>query len=468
MKRSWGFWGLTVPALLPLLRSLDVGFFLDDWIGLALLERHGASEVLRDSLLQPGRFLRPVGRLLFTLEWKLFGLDGIAWHATHVVLFAVACLLTGRLAGRLAPADRRGPVTAATTALALAYPGRVEAYAWIAAVFDLLALLAVVAALALAVDAQRRDGRGRLIAIGLLAFLGPPAKETAFCLPVLVAVTALMARSDPNTSRRRWHPTTAATLGAVGALGVRLLWQGTVLPDVAHPPPPPEVVWLPLRAVFFPFRPDLLVPLVAAGLAAVVMVGAVALLVRPGASGTARRLGLLGAAVVAAGLLPALPFLTPNTLEAHSRYLTLPGAGIALLAGTLLLHRGRLATFGAVAAVVLCLAWGSVTWVRLDAWSDAAARRDGILGGVERETRSPGPHVVWIEGPINRHRDVPLLGGALEAAVEVSLPERDVRVDSAFSRRLRRLPVTPPTARPGQRLHRMQAIPEPPWVVFLE
>lgn len=463
MKRSWGVWVPAVLALLPLLRSLDVGFFLDDWIGLALLERHGAAEILRDSLLQPGSFLRPVGWVLFAGEWRLFGLTGVAWHATHIVLFGVACLLTGLLAGRLAPADRRGPVTAVTTALALAYPGRVEAYAWIAAVFDLLALLAVVAALILAVDASRRDGRGRLLALGLLAFLGPLAKETAFCLPVLVAVvTGITARP------RRWSPVTAATLGAAAALGLRLLWQGTVLPEVARPTPPPEVAWLPLRAVFFPFRPDLPVALVAAGLAAFVMAGAVALLVRPGASGAARRLGLLGAAVFSAGLLPALPFLTPNTLEAHSRYLTLPGAGVALLGGTLLLHRGRLATFGAVAAVALCLAWTSVTWVRLDAWVDAAERRDGILGAVETATRLPGPHAVWIEGPINRHRDVPLLGGALEAAVEVSLPERDVRVDSAFSRRYRRLPDTPPAPSSGRRLHRIRSISEPPWVVLLE
>ena len=113
-------------------------------------------------------------------------------------------------------------------------------------------------------------------------------------------------------------------------------------------------------------------------------------------------------ALLVLGLLPALPYLPANAPWSHSRFLGLSGAGIALMvaaAAAIGTRRGR------AAATVVLVAWIGATALNLAPWRHAARCRDVILDGIERVTREPVPHRVWVAGPINQYRGARLLGG---------------------------------------------------------
>lgn len=448
-------------AALPLLPALGVGFLLDDWIGLAQLTESGWSAVAAQLRPMGGQFLRPLGWALFQLDLGLFGLRPVAFHAVHLGLFVLAAWLTGRLAARLGGDDR---VAGTAAALALLYPGRTESYAWLATVFDLLALVFVLALLLFHLRWRAEARPGRLVGLAALAFVAPLAKESAYAaLPWILTWELVPGLAEPAPRRGRWA-TGAAVAGGFGLAAVYRLWAlggvggyaGTSAGGTASRLGAlPETV---LRAAFDPVNPRY-------GLASTVLrvacaVALAAVLVAATAQARrqpeARRLLLAGLGLALAGLLPALPYLEPSARWTTSRYFTLFGAGLAIAAAAL---RGRSRAAGAAIAGLI-VAWTAATALNLRPWIAAAGARDAILRGVGEDTRSAGRHRVWIDGPINEIDGAHLLGGALEAAVQVSFPDREIEAGSAFFQKYQRRPVGPPPDEPGVELHRYRFDPK--------
>lgn len=446
-------WAWLVAAA-PLLPVLGVGFLLDDFVGLDAFERKGWA-ILSEELLpgSGGLFLRPLGLLFFGLERSLYGLEAWAWHATHLSLFAFAAWQTGRLAGRLQGAE----FSASAAALALLYPGRVETYCWIAAVFDLLTLNLVLAAVLADVAFRERGGTARLGLVGALAFLSPFAKEVGYCLPIVLLGAEVVGGLPPAPLGRRVAGVLSAIAGAGCAAGYRLLalegfggYQGTRFAlswsDLAR------FTRAACETVFVPVDFELgLLSLAAGVLCAVAIIARGLLGLRGARSGTSGSMLLrLGSLIAVAGLLPALPYLPVAIATHHSRYVSIAGAGVALIGASAVSVPGR----GSRAAVGLLLsAWSLATLLNLQPWLGAASRREVILDAVERTTRAPGRHSVWIDGPIDDYRGAHVLGGALQAAIRVTLPERRIEADSSFLQRYEGRVVGPPTPKEGVTPH---------------
>jgi len=445
-----------------------VGFLLDDWIGLARLLDGGWGEVAAQLRPAGGPFVRPLGWLLFQVELSLFGVRGAAFHAVHLGLFLLSAWLTGRLAGRLAggapwsdgAAGRAGGWAAA---LALLYPGRIEAYAWLAAVFDLLALALGLGVLLLHLRCRRRVSPAAAAGLAAVAFTSTLAKESAYAAAVLILVWELVP-GLLETAPRRGRLLSGGAAAAGFALGG--LYRLTVLGGIGGYPGTgpgdaaeglallPEVL---LRAAFTPVHPGYgarstaLAVLSAAVFAAVLAAG----LLRARRSPAVRRLLLAGATLALVGLLPVLPYLRPTAHWTAGRFLTLFGAGLALVAAAPAAGAGegrprRLVT-GALTA--LALAWAAATSLGLVPWREAARSRDAILDAVAGDTAGPGLHQVWVAGPINRWQGAHVLGGALDAALRVTYPNRRIEADSAFLQRLEDRPVRPPRPEPGVERH---------------
>jgi len=147
----------------------------------------------------------------------------VAWrhHLTNLVL-AAALVLAVRAALRRVVPD----AAAATGALLFAvHPVHVEAVAWVSGRAELLAALFACLAFALALDAARGAGRGRLVAAGALLLLGMLSKENAAVAVLLVAL-ALGLGPEETASRRRG----AAVVGVLGIVVLaELALRATVL-----------------------------------------------------------------------------------------------------------------------------------------------------------------------------------------------------------------------------------------------
>ena len=446
-------------AGLPLLPLLGVGFLNDDFVGLVQFAARGWRGVLDSFVPADFEFLRPLGFLLFRAELSLFGLRPLLFHAVHLALFVLAAWLAGRLALRLA-----GPEAARwAPALALLYPGRMEAAAWIAAGFDLLALVLSSTALLMAA-APGWDGRhSRGVWLAVLCFVAPLAKETAYVLPVAVVAweaLGVLGSAKPTTRVVRCA---AGFVGALLALGFRLVALGGIGGYAAQPLAAalPQAKRLPemlARVVFLPVNPTY-GP--ASRILSVLCVLAVVVLLT-GLVG-ARRRG--AAAPVAAGLvlalvglLPPLPYLDPGTMVWNqSRMVALPGLGVVLAAASVLASTVRRRAMPAGA--LLLAAWLGATTLNQRAWLGAARSRDALLGAIEEITRAPGPHWVWVAGPINDYRGAQLLGGRLAEAVRIKLAGRTIHVDSEFLQHLEQRPVGPAAVDAVGRRHALRFDP---------
>jgi hypothetical protein len=479
----------------PLLLAAGLGFLQDDWNGLAYFDASGFKAVV-EQLVAPGpQFQRPLAYLVFYLERGLFGAWAPGWHLVHLALFAGAAALTGRLARALG-GERAAPWA---VAFALIYAGRVEAYSWIAAIPDLLALLLVLAALDLALAAGRRDSPSPLAGAGLFALAGlaPLAKEAAWCLPVvLIGWNAMGVPPGARPRGRRWA--LAAVLAGSGAAAIFRLatvggiggYAGTSLAAAVARAPrllplfaeqvlvPVEISGSPLSIVLGAFTAAAFLAAVAGALPGWRRAPAGALGVRvggvrvggaggagggngPGGGGGAgdgSSLVRAGFVLGVAGLLPVLPYLTPHVLHEQSRYFAIPGAGAALLAAGLIGRGGWRRTRGGA----LIAAWTLATVANLQPWLDAARLRDRTLAAIGAATAAPGRHTVWVRGPIGeRPGGAKVLGGALASAVRLTFPERSISADSeVFQRYLGKPPE--PHAEPGTIVHVITVGDRPP------
>ena len=451
-----GPWRRLWPAAgLPLLPALGIGFLGDDLAARVLLG-HGRWDFVLESLApRGGEFYRPLGVLWLKLEMLLTGGHPLPLHALHLTVFAVAAWQTGRLARRL---GFSGPWEA-VAALALCYPGRLETAVWLLGVFDLLALVLVQAGMLVFLDPGRRRAAG---ALAVLAFLAPAAKEVGYGLAPVLTLWWLAGVGRRAGSGRRLG---AAWGGAAAAVGLRLVafggvggYQGTSLSAaLGRLPRVPGVL---LEAFLHPVNPLPGPWSRAVGIACALAGAAFLVLAVAGAARlpAVRRLAGVGASVVLLFLLPAVAYLPTDPTWYHSRYLALPAAGIVLVAAAGLEAAGRWRR--PVLGLVLA-SWLLATAVNMVPWVRAARAREVIVASVERVTRGPGPHTVWIDGPIGHLDGAHLVGGFLPFLLEEELPGREIRSDSRFLQRLEGRPQSPPETSGGT-LHLFRFVPDPP------
>jgi tetratricopeptide (TPR) repeat protein len=338
----------------------------------------------------PSNYYRPAFGIFYSLLARTCGLQPAAFHAASVVLHGAVCLLVAFGARRLVGTDAAALVAGLLFAV---YPAHAEAVAWVGGQADLLmALFGLIALLAYLVY---KDGARPAV----LAVAGPVAyllaclsKEPgAALILVLGAVEASEWRREGSTGaavRRasarllpylavlalyvtlrvhalggfapRHYPVTSSLAGTV-AFGGALLAR--YLAFLVFPFPARVIAWV--------APPSLLSPVALAGLLAAVL----ALLGMAAAawSGRARREIVVPLAVIVAFLLPTLAANSIGGANFAERYLYLPSAGLAWLAGLLW---SRLA--GTIRTVRLRRAAIAAALAGLVATAAAAGVRAGI------------------------------------------------------------------------------------------
>jgi tetratricopeptide (TPR) repeat protein len=330
---------------------------------------------LADPLRPPDAFYRPLGVLSLALDRWLGGGSALPFHLHALALHAAVVLLLHAVLRRRGVG--RWPALAAAGWFAT-LPASVEAVAWVAVRFDLLA--AALALLALLLHRSPRPAAR--LATPLLVLAATLTKEAAFVLPALLALDDWLEErpaglrpflQDHLVKYAGLAAAVAASLGlraaalqgggpgalagrSVGILAVDGLSTLAELARLAVAPFP--------LSVTRPYQ-----PLGAAGLALA------AALAAAGALAAWRVAGLrLGLAWFAIGC--ALPSLVVRPLGfVGERYLYFPAIGLALAgAAAAALLRGASArrAAGAVAALVVAAQAGAC-WARVPDWRDDRA-----------------------------------------------------------------------------------------------
>jgi len=200
-------------AWLPLF-MLAAGVLYSRAIGLGFLSDDFTLRAMAQSGLGAGTgwFFRPVPLLL----WRaLLAVDdsAVLLHLVNIVLHGINAFLVGRLG--IAMGMRR-EVAVGAAALFLTFPALPESVAWTAGIQD---VLMTTMALAVVVLSARETPDVRRIALvcGLL-ILGFGSKETAVCIPVLIALCWM----TPERMRRDVTLFGALALVTVAYLAIRL------------------------------------------------------------------------------------------------------------------------------------------------------------------------------------------------------------------------------------------------------
>lgn len=393
-----------IAALLGLILSAPaIGHdFVYDDVGVILareaLWEAGPREVLSEPYWpqeRSGALWRPATLALFSVQWSLGDGDPAVFHATNMLLYAGVSGLVALLGALLfTPA-----VGLVAGLLFAAHPVHVEVTANVVGQSELVSAAAYLGVLALVWTSLRSPPSvPRLVALGLLAFVGMAAKEHVVTLPGAVLVLwwlwAERRREDvPDVARHQWPVMVATILGVASYLGVRFLIRGEFADSggVAPGLDPDSVlrrvaVMLPislhwLRLLFWPvslsadYGPAFVPVRGGPG-----WIHAAAVAVWLGLLATAwhlrRRMPAvaLGTALFLITISVASNILVPLEIRLAERLLFLPSVGWALAVGGLAVavgnrdRRSRLAVVGIVAAVTL--GFSIRTLDRIPVWKD--------------------------------------------------------------------------------------------------
>lgn len=333
-----------------------------------------------------GLFFRPVGFFLYWLNYLWAGANPMWWHASSVALHVLCGFLIYVLCREI------GVAHFASLAGALAFTltgAAAETVAWIDARFDLMATALVLASLwcvcRFAANASRLWLVGGL-AVGVAGML---CKESAFCLPLLIACLAFLR----DERSRIWR---AAGLAAIVA-ALLIAYRFWALHGIGgyganfHAVSTVEALLLRQWAIlFFPFNWSAPAPtLVYAAPAAIPLVLAACVwIARP------RRRALAGCiAFVIAAALPVQHLLLLAPGMGGSRELYLVSVGWALLWAVTL--DGMPGRGGAIVAGLMLAIGIAMLEHNLTVWRDTSQMARTVcvdFGRVAAQT--PGPIVV--------------------------------------------------------------------------
>jgi hypothetical protein len=302
----------------------------------------------------PTNYYRPIFVVWMMLTYQLFGLSHPLWHATAILVHAIATLLLYFLARRLT-GDR---VTAGFAALLFGvYPIHVEGVAWVSgateplcAIFFFATLLYYIAARQEEVRPDAKPQRVRWWRIGAVTFFAVAvfAKETAVVLPALIFAYAWLFPESTQESRgKRARLAFSATIVYLQVLIVyfgmrffalggfsRLIGHGSVKSMIATLP---ITVWFYIRELLWPVDLSLFPPMTAVhhlGLENFVLPAIAAALAAAVLLWISLRspLAAFCTMMLVAPMLPVFDLMafSPDDFV-HDRYLYIPSAGFCLL-----------------------------------------------------------------------------------------------------------------------------------------
>lgn len=226
---------LAVAVALPFLPALRNGFFWDDRWYVVEFEQLRTAKGLWQIWFDLGTTLQyyPMVWSTFWLEYRLFGLDPLGYHATNLVLQAVAAVLCWRVLRHL---EVPGAFFAAL--LFGLHPIQVESVAWISerknvlsGAFYFAAALAWLHAEGLAAASPKRDRRPALGLLALLLFVLALLSKTTTCTLPAVFVLVLwwkQPRLDSGALRRTLPYFALGVVLAAVAVGMEKSFVGAV------------------------------------------------------------------------------------------------------------------------------------------------------------------------------------------------------------------------------------------------
>ena len=210
---------ITTTAVLPYVHTLGYGF--THWDDPSILTenpavRHFTPVALEQALRGPvGETYLPVRLISHMVEYRLWGLRPLGYHATNVLLNGFVCVALAAAVGQVLP--RR--VAAIAAILYALQPTHVEAVAWVSGRKEVLSAGLMFAA---AWAFFRSERRGRLsgwcaAAVCALALAGMFAKPTAVVLPGLLLCGKLAMGALDRAHRRGTWLIAALAVAAVAA-----------------------------------------------------------------------------------------------------------------------------------------------------------------------------------------------------------------------------------------------------------
>jgi protein O-mannosyl-transferase len=155
-----------------------------------------------------GGFFRPLFIFSYLIDTKIWGARPFGFHLTNIIFHSLNAFLTFKLTRRMIAdltltTDTRKAISIGAGTLFLLHPSHTEAVSWISGRADLIATFFCLASLLWFV-AYARDKRFSRIALSLSCFaLALLAKESAICLPFLVAVTGVFMGNAGKDRRTR-------------------------------------------------------------------------------------------------------------------------------------------------------------------------------------------------------------------------------------------------------------------------
>lgn len=186
-------------------RALDAGFVGDDFMILHRIRAvDSAAGLLRFFRGEFFEYYRPLGFVLHTIDWWIGGADPRQFHLTNLALHLVASVLVLLIGRALSPRSLAGPLAALLFAL---HASNHEAVVWMSARFDLLATVFSLAALCSLVH----DHRGGRVVAPVLFLFALLSKESAVALPIAAAGYWIFVRGATRSETvRRIAPWIAA------------------------------------------------------------------------------------------------------------------------------------------------------------------------------------------------------------------------------------------------------------------
>lgn len=360
---------------------------------LVLGRADSVTDALRGDLL--GRPLSAGGtyRPLWQVIVAAIGDDARALHAVSIGLFAVCAVFVWVLArGLLAPG--RSVVAGLVFA---AYPRHAEAVAMISHGGDLLGVALVLLTLVIGRAGGRRWRALVAVPCAVAALAASPLALAAGPLAVLFASRRPTVDGD---SARSGRLTGVAIIAAhAAALAAVAVATGTLAPWSEEHVTPARILASITSAGATAVTPpgvdplDLL-PVAVAGLlvAAGVVVAALVIVARRPAR---RRAVLVGAAIAAVGLLPALPQVIDVRSSTGERSILLASVGLALVVAAVL-PRNRSAGVALATAIVIASAVASA--IQAERWRQAERLADRTVATIAAATVD-GSAVVLLDAP---------------------------------------------------------------------
>lgn len=292
-----------------------------------------------------GSYYRPVVALSYHVDYALYSGDPRGFHATNVLLNALACVLAFGFVYLLFG----NSVFATATALIFAvHPVHTEAVAWISGRTDVMATLWILATLCSYVLWRRQKGV-LFIAASLGAFmLALWSKETALCVPLLIVLLEIGPFDALHSPRRPVRQIVIAAALYVVTLCLYLLLRYNAVGETGshYPGFAPGLlgkVALPL-SIFAGYVYKVLLPVTLSGeydaaipaslAAPPVILGAVAVTALLWAVWRFRRHPevVVGAGIFVFGLAPVMNLVPIGEISAE-RFLYFPSLGVALVTG---------------------------------------------------------------------------------------------------------------------------------------